>query len=256
MELIDTHCHLTFEQYDGILPQVLSRSRDAGVKKFITVGTDIQHSRKSAVLSEKFDDIYASVGIHPHYAKDATQEKIDEIKKLARNEKVVALGETGLDLHYNYSDESRQAEIFVEQLKIASELQLAVIVHSREAVRKTLNIIEDFEGDIPEIVFHCYTDTADSAREIIEKGFYISFTGVITFKSADSARQAVKAVPMDKMMLETDCPFMSPAPMRKQKINEPALMVHTLNKIAELKDIPAEEAAESLTANSRKFFGI
>lgn len=256
MELIDTHCHLTFQQYEGNLTDVLKRSRDAGVKKFITVGTDINHSRKVIELCDKFEDIYGAVGIHPHYADKADSKQLETIQELAGHEKVVAIGETGLDFHYDFADKDEQRSLFIKQLETASLLSLPVIVHSREAVKQTLEIVEDFRDSVPKIVFHCFTDTGQAAEEIIKKGFYISFTGVITFKNADSAREAVKTVPLERMMLETDCPFMSPAPMRKQKVNEPGLMVHTLEKIAELKDIPPENVSEKLTETSENFFAI
>lgn len=256
MNLIDTHCHLTFEDYEDSLADVLARSRAAGVTKFITVGTDIEDSRKVVGLCESCEDIYGAVGIHPHYADKVEPGQLEAIQKLAEHEKVVAAGETGLDFHYDFSDKDKQKSLLVKQLEIASRMSLPVVIHSRKAVKETLEIVEDFENDIPKIVFHCFTDTRESAEKILEKGFYISFTGVITFKNADSARDAVKAVPLEKMMLETDCPFMSPAPKRNQRPNEPGLMVHTLRKIAELKGVSVEQAAEKLTETSRGFFGI
>jgi TatD DNase family protein len=256
MNLIDTHCHLTFDDYEDNLFDVLERSRAAGVTKFITVGTDIEHCRKVVQLCDEYEDIYGTVGIHPHYADDAGDEYLETIQKLAEHEKVTAIGEIGLDFHYDFSDKDKQKSLLAKQLEIASRMSLPVVIHSREAVKETLEIVEDFEDDIPKIVFHCFTDTKESAEKIIEKGFYISFTGVITFKNADSAREVVKVVPLDRMMLETDCPFMSPAPKRNQRPNEPGLMVHTLQKIAELKGVSARQAAEKLTETSRKFFKI
>jgi TatD DNase family protein len=249
MELIDTHCHLTFEELAGDVEQVL-------VTGWITVGTDTQQNRKVVEFAERFENMYAAVGIHPHDAKDVTAEDLTELKKLAQSRKVVAVGETGLDFHYNFSKQTDQRRVFAAQLKIAAEMNLPVIVHCREAFDETMEILEQFGSSAEKVVFHCFSGSAHQAKIVLDRGFYISFTGVVTFKNADETRQAAKIVPLDRLMLETDCPYMSPEPMRKQRINEPALMIHTAKYIARLKQMDFADFARAVTATSKKFFGL
>ena len=259
MELIDTHCHLTFEQLAWEIDEVVRRSIAAGVTGWITIGTDPQHNRKAVELANRFENMYAAVGIHPHDAKDVTAETMSELEELARSEKVVAIGETGLDFHYDLSPRQDQRRVFESQLEIARQLNLPVVIHSREAFEETIDILEQFislKGRLKGVVFHCFGGTAQQARIVIDHGFYISFTGVVTFKNAENARQAAGIVPPDRLMLETDCPYMSPAPMRKQKINEPALMVHTAGFLAELKEMDPADFARAVTATSKNFFGL
>ena len=259
MELIDTHCHLTFEPLARDIEKVLERSQFAGVTGWITVGTDSQHNRKCIEMAGRFENMYAAVGIHPHDAKDVTGETIAELKKLAQNEKVVALGETGLDFHYNFSKQPDQRRIFATQLQIAHELNLPVIVHSRNAFDETMEILNQFlrlEGRLKGVVFHCFSGTPEQARMVLDHGFHISLTGVVTFKNAETTRQVAEMVPVERLMLETDCPYMSPEPMRKQKINEPALMIHTAKFLAELKEMKLTDFADAVTATSKAFFGL
>jgi TatD DNase family protein len=256
MELIDTHCHLTFEQLAEDIEAVVARSFAAGVTGWLTVGTDPQHNRKAVELTENFENMYAAVGIHPHDAKDVTAETLTELKELAQGEKVVALGETGLDFHYNFSSPSDQKRAFAAQLKIAKELNLPVIIHCREAFDETMDILDQYGRGLKGVVFHCFSGSAVQAKVVLDYGFYISFTGVVTFKNADLIRKAAKIVPTDRLMLETDCPYMSPAPMRKQKINEPALMVHTAKHLAELKQMDLSDFANAVTATSKNFFDL
>jgi len=256
MELIDTHCHLTFEQLAGDVEAVVERSIAAGVTGWITVGTDLEQNRKAIELADKFENMYAAVGIHPHDAKDVTAETLTELKELARNEKVVAIGETGLDYHYNFSKQTDPKRAFAAQLKIAKELNLPVIIHCREAFDETMEILDRFGRGLKGVVFHCFSGSAEQAKIVLDYGFYISFTGVVTFKNAGLTRQAAKIVPADRLMLETDCPYMSPEPMRKQKINEPALMIHTAKYLAELKGMDLADFANAVTATSKAFFGL
>jgi len=184
MELIDTHCHLTFDPLADDIEGVLERSKSAGVTAWITVGTDTQHNRKAIELADRFEHMYATVGVHPHDAKDVTGQTVTELKELARSEKVVAIGETGLDYHYNFSEHADQRRTFAAQLEIARELNLPVIVHSREAFDETMEILEQFiqlHGRL-KVVFHCFSGSAEQARIVLDHGFYISLTGVVTFK--------------------------------------------------------------------------
>lgn len=256
MNLIDTHCHLTFEGLGEDVSAVIERSRAAGVTGWITVGTDPQENQKAVELAGKFENMYAAVGIHPHEARTITPDTLKELRELAQHKRIVAIGETGLDYHYNFSSHEEQRNAFAEHLKIAAELNLPVIIHCREAFEETLEILEQHSGGIKKVVFHCFSGDAEQARIILDKGFYISFTGVVTFKNAEAIREAARIVPMDRMMVETDCPYMSPEPMRKQKVNEPALMVHTARRLAELKGMSLADFAEAVTATSKAFFGL
>jgi TatD DNase family protein len=259
MQLIDTHCHLTFEQLAGDIEAVVERSRAAGVVGWITVGTDPQHNKEAIELTEWFENMYATVGIHPHDAKDVAAHTMAELKELAESDKVVAIGETGLDFHYDFSPRQDQRRVFEAQLEIARDLNLPVIIHCREAFEETIDILEQFEGvkgRLKGVVFHCFSGSAEQARIVLDHGFYISFTGVVTFKNAEKTREAALVVPPDRLMLETDCPYMSPEPVRKQKINEPALMVHTARFLAVLKEMDENDFARAVTATSKSFFGL
>ena len=256
MELIDTHCHLTFEGLGEDVAAVIERSRAAEVVGWITVGTDPQENRKAVELAERFENMYAAIGIHPHEARTVAGDMLKELQELAHNKRVVAIGETGLDYHYNFSSREEQKNVFTEHLKIADEMNLPVIIHSREAFEETMEILERHSGDVKKIVFHCFSGDAEQAEVVLDKGFYISFTGVVTFKNAEAIREVARIVPTDRMMVETDCPYMSPEPMRKQKINEPALMIHTARRLAELKGMSLTDFAEAVTATSKAFFGL
>jgi len=256
MELIDTHCHLTFTELANDVEAILARSREAGVTSWVTVGTDTQQNRKTVELADKFENIYATVGIHPHYASDVNSETIAALRKMAQNEKVIAIGEAGLDFHYNFSQYQDQRRLFARQLKIATEFNLPMIIHCREAFDETMEILEQFGSSVKRVVFHCFGGSAEQAKIVLNHGFYISFTGVVTFKNAVAVRNVAKSIPLNKLMLETDCPYMSPEPMRKQKINEPALLVHTAKCLAELKGMDLANFAESVTKTSKTFFSL
>jgi TatD DNase family protein len=256
MELIDTHCHLTFDDLARDIDGVIARSRAAGVTEWITVGTDPQENAKALEFAERFENMYAAVGIHPHDAKTATAQMLAELKKMAQHKKVAAIGETGLDYHYDFSPRQQQKEVFAEHLKIAAELSLPVIIHCREAFDETIGILEEYGNAVDKVVFHCYSGSPEQAKVVLDKGFYISYTGVVTFKNARIKQEAARIVPLDRLMLETDSPYMSPEPMRKQKVNEPALMIHTARFLAELKQMDLEDFAQAVTATSKDFFAL
>lgn len=256
MELIDTHAHLTFEGLIENIDTIVDRARTAGVGEMITIATEPAEFGTVIDLAKGIGNVHAAVGIHPHHAKVTQPEDIKKLRFTTENENIVAVGETGLDFHYNFSTPDQQAELFREHLKIAADFDKPVIIHSRVAMEQTLKILDEFGGHLKKIVFHCYSEDAETAKMLLDRGYYISFTGVVTFKNADIARQAAKVVPLDRLMIETDCPFMSPVPMRKQKINEPALLVHTAKFLAELKGVEQETFADEVTNTSRSFFGI
>jgi TatD DNase family protein len=240
----------------GDIDGVIERSRQAGVTAWLTVGTDPNENQKAIELTDRFENMYAAIGIHPHDAKTATPETITQLKNLAKNEKVVAIGETGLDFHYDNSPRDDQKSIFTQQLRIAAELNLPVIIHCRKAFDETVEILDQHGQDVRKVVFHCFSGSAEQTKIVLSKGYHISFTGVVTFKNADKTREAAKVVPLDRLMLETDCPYMSPEPMRKQRINEPALLIHTAKFLADLKGMTLEDFAQATTTTARDFFNL
>jgi len=255
MELVDTHCHLTFAGLADNVEAFVARSITAGVNTWITVGTNNQENHKAIQLANKYEHIYAAVGIHPHYAKDVTPQAIAELKGLARSQKVVAIGETGLDFYDKDSPWPDQRNLLIEHCEIASELQLPLILHCRKGFNQTMEILEKYSPG-NRAVFHCFSGSAEQAKIIVRKGYYISFTGVVTFENAKKARRAAKVVPLNKLMVETDCPYMLPEAVRMQQPNEPAFMIHTARFLAKLKGMDLRDFANAVTATSRAFFAL
>ncbi len=254
--LFDAHAHLTFDELAGQIDSVLDRSIKAGVMRWVTIGTTPEENAKAVALAGRFENMYATLGIHPHYAKDVTATDVEDFRRLAESPKVVALGETGLDFHYNFSKQQAQQDVFRKELDMAAQLRLPVIVHSRNAFNETIEILDEYLPRLERVVIHCFTYSPKEARAFLDRGCWISFTGVVTFKSADICRESAKAVPISRMMIETDSPYMSPEPVRKQKICEPALLVHTARKIAEIKDIDYLAFCQEVTDSTCEFFGI
>lgn len=256
MNLIDTHCHLTFEPLHEQIGEVLERSIAAGVSQWITVGTDIEHSRAAVQVASGHAGIWATAGIHPHEAKHWHDSTESELAELCNEVPVVAVGEIGLDFHYSFSSPSQQEIVFETQLHLAAQKKLPVVVHTREAFDRTLDILEKHLSRVPRVVLHCFSGNAKQAERALGLGLYLSFTGVVTFKNAQGIRQAAQAVPLDRLMIETDCPYMSPEPVRKQRINEPAFLVHTARFLAQLKDISWDTFVHEVGATSTKFFAL
>lgn len=256
MDLIDTHSHLTLEPLADSVEAVIERSRRAGVTGWITVGTSLTDSRKAVELAGQHGGMYAAVGIHPHEAKDADGGAMAELRRIAREPKVVAIGETGLDFHYNFSKQPDQRRVFVAHLEMARALELPVIVHCRNAFNETVEVLDRHGEGLKGVVFHCFGGTAEQARRLLDRGYRISFTGVVTFKNAEQTRTAARVVPLERLMVETDCPYMSPEPVRSQKPNEPALMVHTARFLAELKGVDEDELARATTQTAATFFAL
>lgn len=256
MELVDTHCHLTFEQIAPAIEAVLSRSEAAGVRQWVSVGTEPQENERVIELAVQHENLYAAVGIHPHTAKDARADDLVRLRDTARKDKVVAIGETGLDFHYDFSPQPVQEAVFREQLKLAQQLGMPVIIHSRQAFDETVAVLDEFAGGLRDVVFHCFSYSVQQAKMVLERGWHISFTGVLTFKNARRVQEVARMVPLERLMLETDCPYMSPEPMRKQKVNEPAFMVYTAKCLAKLKGMDFEAFCAAVTATSRRFFNL
>jgi len=256
MHLIDTHTHLAGDTYTEILTQTLEKSRQAGVTQWITIGTDLQDSQSGINLCSQIDHMFCSVGIHPHEAAKQPHDYLDQLAKLATQPKVCAIGEIGLDYHYNFSEPEIQKRIFSEQLEVARSTKLPIVIHCREAVSDCLAILSQWNQPEASVVFHCFSSDKNDAKAILDQGYWLSFTGTITFKNAIKNQQAAQYVPLDRVMLETDCPYLSPAPMRKIKPNEPALLVHTAQKFADLRDKSIGQIAETATYNSRYFYKL
>jgi len=256
MNLIDTHCHLTYDGLREQLDQVLNRSIEAGVNSWVTVGTKTGELEGVIELTDKHKNLYAGLGYHPHEAKSVTEDDLQNLRKLCQHKKVLAVGETGLDFFYDQSPRQVQKDIFRAHLTIAEELKLPVIIHTRNAFEESMEILDEYRGRLKDVVIHCYSGTEEQTKFVLDKGYHASFTGIATFKKAEETRAAAKMVPLDRLMIETDCPFISPEPVRNQRPCEPAMMVHTARKIAEVKGIDFEEFAQQVTETSKKFFGI
>ena len=256
MKLIDSHCHLTFEGLHETLEDVLQRSRANAVDTWVTIGTNQAQSLDAVTLAQRVEGIHATVGLHPHEAKDLSDALMTQMEAWASLECVVALGEMGLDYYYDFSPRDRQAQAFAEQLALAARLNMPVVIHTRDAFDETLGILKDFDGALDRVVLHCFTGDVEQARAGLDRGYFISFSGVVTFKNARSVREAALYVPMDRLMIETDCPYLSPAPMRKQKVNEPALLIHTARFLAQLKQVDLAELAQQTRHNTQHFYGL
>ncbi len=256
MKLMDSHCHLTFDDLYEDLEGVLTRSRANGIGSWVAIGTNELQSRKAVGLAQDFEDIYATVGLHPHDAKDWSSTLLDQMEQWASLQDVVALGEMGLDFYYEFSPRAEQIQAFTEQLALASRLNMPVVVHTRDAFDETLAVLKTFAGQLNHVVLHCFTGTAEQAKMALDQGYFVSFSGVVTFKNAHSVRDAALCVPMDRLMIETDCPYLSPAPMRKQKVNEPALLIHTAQFLSELKQVALTDFSMQTFQNSCEFYRL
>lgn len=252
MGLFDTHAHYYKEDFGEELEQLLADLPSRDVERVLAIGCDLPSSEEEIGLAARFDYIYAAVGIHPEHAADVPEGWERELERLLRRDKAVALGEIGLDYHYPEPPRNVQREIFVRQLEIAKRLDMPVIIHSREASADTLDIIREYK---PRGVLHCFSGSAETAREVVKLGMYIGFTGVLTFKNAKKARAACEAVPIDRLLLETDCPYMAPVPHRGERCDS-SMLVFTAAAMAEIKGVSTEEMIETARKNGERLFGI
>lgn len=256
MELIDTHAHLTFPELENRIDEVLSRSRTAGVVEWITIGTDREHIKRVLQLVQRKPGLWAGLGYHPHYANDVTEGDIAYLKKSLQAERVAAVGETGLDYHYDNVVPDNQKRLFRRHLDLAAALQKPVIVHTREAFDDTMAVLAEYEGKLENVVIHCYGGSAEQTRLVLNRGYYVSFTGTVTFKRSDTLRAIAASIPPERIMVETDCPYISPEPVRRIHPNEPSLMVHTARCLADLHGLTLERFADITTSTARTFFGL
>ena len=254
----DTHAHLDFPDFAADLPQVIERAQAAGITRIITIGTDAESSKRAIALAEKFPSVYAAVGWHPTHVSSAPDDIRLMLRELAAHPKVVAIGETGLDYHRLPAPEevdrykTRQAKIFEQQLEVAAELKLNCIIHQRDSFEPTLQQMKPWVGKVSG-VFHCFGGDTASMQRVIEIGSLVSFTGIVTFKNAQTVRDTVAATPLGKFMLETDCPFLAPVPYRGKRC-EPAYVKEIADAIAEVKQCSLEDLSRVTNATAEYFF--
>jgi TatD DNase family protein len=249
--IIDTHAHLMFDKFDGEVDKVLERAKAAGIGKIINIGCTKADAIKSHEMSLKYDELYATLGLHPHDALDATEELMEEWEKLlGENEKIVAIGECGLDYVKSDVPKEDQKNAFRMQLKLAQKVGLPVIIHNREADEDTMDVLEEFDVSA---VFHCYSSDIEYARKLWYKGYFTSFTGIVTYPNTEDLMQIVEEAPVNKFMVETDCPFLPPQSHRGER-NEPSYVVEVLERIAEIKKRTPEEIARITTENAEELF--
>ena len=253
--LIDTHAHLSLPQFDQDRTEVIKRARDAGIKHIITVGTDSDDCRKAVALAQEHDFISAAVGIHPHDAKTINAETYSLLRELADDDNVVAIGEIGLDFYRNLSSQEIQVQHFREQLWLAREVSLPVIIHDREAHQKVLQILQEEKAETMGGVIHCFSGDWEMAKACLDMGFYISIPGTITFKKSEEYHKLVRDLPLDRMLVETDCPFLAPYPFRGKR-NEPAYVQYVAKAVAGIKGLGCEAFAEITTQNAQKLFNL
>ena len=253
--LIDTHAHLEMREFNDDREEVIKRAREAGIEYIITIGTTIESSRDAVLLADKYDFIYAAIGIHPHEVKDILHPTYEILRHFAQHKKVVAYGEIGLDYHYENSPRTDQKRKFRDMLREARELDLPVIVHDRDAHEDTLQILsEEWSPDIGGVL-HCFSGDAAMAKRAIEMGFSISVAGPVTFPNAESLREVVKQIPIEHLLIETDSPYLAPQPVRGKR-NEPAFVRHTAEAVASLKGLSADDVARITSFNAMQLFGI
>lgn len=254
MRLVDTHAHLNDERFDGDRDTVIAALPENGIAAVVNAAFDLASSRLGAELAQKYQNNYATVGIHPHSAADVDDDALEEICKLYKGTRIVAIGEIGLDYHYDYSPRDMQQKAFRSQLALASRLEAKIVLHNREATADTMRILRE-ESNTHEGVMHCFSGSIETAREVLDMGLYISLGGAVTFKNAGKLTEVARFVPTDRLLLETDCPYMTPEPYRGQR-NEPKHVLLAARRIAEIKGISTEELADITTKNAAELFGL
>lgn len=254
--LVDSHCHLADLSYEEkSVEQVLARAYSCKVTHFMSIACTLKDAEKNFKLADKYSNIYLACGVHPLNLEDDPDWKEDDLAKLLSHDKVLALGETGLDYHYMPETAKLQKESFARQIELAVALKKPLVIHAREAHDDTLKLMRSLNARDAGGVIHCFTDSVEMARECLDLGFYISFTGIATFKASDNVREVLKYVPLDRMMVETDCPYLAPVPVRGRE-NEPAFVRYTLNFISEFKGISQSNLARITSRNFEDLYQI
>ena len=250
--LIDTHAHLGDEKYHGIIEKIIQGAIENKVEIIINPGTDLKSSIECVELSSKYPFIYAAVGIHPHEVRTTENDSYEKITELAKNSKVVAIGEVGLDYYYEYTPRDEQIIAFEKQIEIGKEMDLPLIIHSRDAHKDTFDILEKYKGDIEGVV-HSYSGSWDMAKKYLDLGLYLSFSGTITFKNARKLPEVVSRMPIERLLIETDSPYLTPVPHRG-KINDPSYVEYVARKISDIRECTYEDFCEEIIKNTYKLF--
>jgi TatD DNase family protein len=255
--LIDSHAHIQGKEYAGEAAAILERAAAAGVDRVIAVGGagDMTSNTDAVALAQDFPNVFATVGMHPHDAKDVSPDDVKTLQALAAHPKVIAIGETGLDYYYNHSAQDVQRRVFVQFIHMALETKLPVVVHERDAAAEAAELLRGEGGGALRGVIHCFTGGYDAACAYLDLGFYVSFTGIITFKNAGPLREVVRKIPLERMLVETDSPYLTPVPHRGRR-NEPAYVRLVAETIASLKGVTLDRVAEITTANVQALFRI
>ena len=250
--LTDTHCHLYYDELYNDLSQVIQRANNLGVTRFICVGTNIEDSKKCLSISEDNNNIFASAGVHPHDSKNVSESYIDDIYKIIDNKNMIAIGEIGLDYFRNFSDPEIQKQVFREQMEIAQDINSPVIIHNRDSDKDLINILKDY----PTVkgIAHCFSSDLEMARSLLEIGYYISFSGNLTFKNSHLPEVA-KSIPLNRVLVETDSPYLSPEPHRG-KSNEPGRTRFVVEKLSEIYKMSFESIAKQTNDNATEIFGL
>lgn len=252
---VDTHAHLFNEYFKDDLEEVLKRAKDNGIDHIVVPGTDLNTSREAVALAEKYENIYAAVGVHPHDTKDWNDSVSETLLNLSRHEKVVAIGEIGLDYYYDYSPKEMQIRAFEAQLELAMKEGMPVIIHNRDASEDVMRIIRGYRNTSLRAQFHCFAGTLEEARELIEMNHLLSFTGNITFKKADAMLEVLRNIQVENLLLETDSPYMTPVPYRGKR-NEPSYISLAAQKIADIQQISVDNVAQATSYNAFSMYGI
>ena len=251
---IDTHAHLEMGEFDRDRDEAVTRAADAGVDYIVTVGTTLNDCRKAVQLAHRYPSVYAAIGIHPHEAVEIDDETYRELKIMARDEKVVAWGEVGLDFFRHHSPRDVQIRRFGEQLELAAEMELPFIIHDREAHAETLAMLKGWTGKRSGVI-HCFSGDMTMAQTCLERGFYISIAGPVTYAKSEKLQEVVRQVPLERLLVETDAPYLAPVPKRGKR-NEPAYVVYTAHRVAALKNVSVAEVARVTSENAKALFGL
>ena len=253
MRLIDSHCHLTDEAFDDDRLFILNDLSNFGIKAIINPATNLADSKMAIELSEKYDNFYAMAGIHPEEVDKITEKDLEELANLAQNEKVVAIGEIGLDYYWKDNNKARQKEIFIHQLELARKLAKPAVIHVRDSKDDVIEILKDYQ-DL-KIQIHCFSDDLETLEKYIEMGFYISIGGVVTFNNGTNEQNAARNVPIERLMLETDSPYLTPEPYRSLR-NDPRRVVEVARTVAELRDMKIDKLTKRTYNNTKEFFNL
>ncbi len=251
--MIDTHSHIDFEEYQINFDGFLKELRENEIEKVIIPGVEPSTFDKILDLSGKYEMLYAALGVHPSEAKTYNDKAEETLKKLAINKKIIAIGEIGLDYYWETETKELQKTVLRKQLELAQEVRLPVLIHDREAHKDTFNILQEY--DLKTVVFHCFSGSCEFAKRCIEKGYYIAIGGVVTFKNAKDLKETAKIIPFERILLETDAPYLTPVPFRG-KLNSPAYLKYVAQEIADIRNIDVEEVKEQTTKNAKRIFNF